>query len=211
MRREEKEPDVHAPGSISQPGAQMADQAAGANGGAPQEDGKIDKIRDLLFGGHMKQVNDQFTQLGERFQKETATLRKDLFDRCDALERFVKDEMDSLNKRLTTEQNTRSDAVGKLARDTKELGDTFDKKAEQLVMQATDSHRELRESLLEQSKALAEDIRQRYTDISAHLEEQLQNLQNAKTDRAALASFFGEMAMRLNQDGLPPELGGKAS
>ncbi len=129
----------------------MAVQAASANGDAPQEDGKIDKIRDLLFGGHMKQVNDQFTQLGERFQKEIANLRKDLFDRCDALERYVKDEVTSLNKRLTTEQNTRSDVVGKLTRDAKELGDTFEKKTEQLAMQAADSHRELRESLLEQS------------------------------------------------------------
>ncbi len=58
-------------------------------------------------------------------------------------------------------------------------------------------------------KVLAEDMRQRYTDISAQLEEQLQNLRHAKTDRSALASFFGEMAMRLNHDGLPPELGGE--
>lgn len=210
MRPEEKEPDVHASSAASQEGSPMAAPAASANGGATG-DGKIEKIRDLLFGGHIQEINRQFTRLETRFQQETSALQDELMRRFDFLERYVKDEVESLNQRLTTEQGTRSDAVGKLARETKELGDTFEKKTEQLATQAAESQRELRETLLEQSRTLAEDMRQRYTDISAQLEEQLQNLRQAKTDRAALASLFGEMAMRLNHDGLPPELDGEQS
>ncbi len=206
MRREETKPDVQTSGSTPREDMGEVAQMAIANGDAQQGDGKIDQIRNLLFGGKMQEVNDRFAQLEKGFQKETSNLRKDLFDRCDAIERYIKNELESLNKRLTTEQNTRSDMIGKLAREAKELGETFEKKTEQLAVQAADSHRELRESLLEQSKTLAEDIRQRYSDISAQLEEQLQNLRQAKTDRAALASIFGEMAMRLNHEGLPPEL-----
>ncbi len=207
MRREEKEPDVRASGSMSPEDSPMA--AADTNSESPMGDGKIEKIRDLLFGGHIQEINRQFTRLESRFQQEASALREELLRRFDFLERYVKDEVASLNQRLTAEQDTRSDVVGKLTREANELGAMFEKKTEQLAMQHADSQRELRESLLEQSKAVAEDVQRRYTDILTQLEEQLQNLRQAKTDRAALASLFGEMAMRLNHDGLPPELDGE--
>ncbi len=211
MQLEDQESGAPASGQIPRADTQPAAQAATGNGAAPYGEGHIEKIRDILFGGHMQEINRQFTRLETRLQQETADLREEFLRRCDFLERYIKTEVESLNQRLTTEQNTRADAIGKLVRDAQELGDTFEKKTEQLAEHSAQSHHELRESLLEQSKALAEDIRNRYTDISALLEQQLEDLRQAKTDRAALASLFGEMAMRLNDEGPPPELHGEAS
>lgn len=211
MSREETESGIPTSGQTSQEDTPPAAQAAKGNGAAPYGEGHIEKIRDILFGGHLQEVNRQFTRLESRLQQETADLREALFRRCDFLERYIKTEVESLNKRLTTEQNARGDAIGRLVRDANELGDVFERKTEQMAEQMAESQHELRESLLEQSKALAEDIRNRYTDISALLEQQLEDLRQAKTDRAALASLFGEMAMRLHHEWLPPELDEEAS
>ncbi len=211
MSREEQKPRAPASGQMSQEEIRQAAQAAVGNGAAPYGDGHIEKIRDLLFGGHFQEITRQLTHLESRFQQETADLREAFLRRCDVLENYIKTEVESLNQRVTVEQNVRVGAMENLARDVKELGDTFEKKMAQLAEQTAESQHELRELLLEQSKALAEDIRDRYADISALLEQQLDDLRQVKTDRGTLASLFGEMAMRLNHEALPPELDGEAS
>ena len=59
---------------------------------------------------------------------------------------------------------------------------------------------ELREQLLEQSKKLSDEIRQKHEDLLAALERESQELRFDKTDRAALAAMFTELAMRLNNE-----------
>ncbi|ETX02216.1 hypothetical protein [Candidatus Entotheonella palauensis] len=210
MSREEQQPRAPATGQMSQEEIRQAAQAAVGNGTAPSGDGHIEKIRDILFGNHFQHITRQLTRLESLLQQETAELREDMLRRYDVLENYIKTEVDSLNQRLTTEQNTRAGAIDKLVRDVKALGAVFEKKTEQLAEQTAESQHELRELLLEQSKALAEDIRNRYDDLSGLLAQQLDDLRQVKTDRAALASLFGEMAIRLNREesrpGQPSEL-----
>lgn len=200
-----------ASGQMSQEEIRQAAQAAVGNGAAPFGDGHIEKIRDILFGGHFQHITSQLTRLESRLQQETADLRDEVLRRCDALENDLKTEVASLHERLTAEQTTRADAIEKLVRDANALGRQFEQKTSQLASQTAESQHELRELLLEQSKTLAGDIRDRYADIAALLERQLEDLRQVKTDRAALASLFGEMASRLNREAWPPEPDGEAS
>ncbi|ETX03318.1 MAG: hypothetical protein ETSY1_00465 [Candidatus Entotheonella factor] len=200
MSGEEQQPRAPASGQMSQEELRQAARAAVGNGTAPYGDGHIEKIRDILFGSHLQHISGQFTRLESLIQQETADLRDTLLRRCDFLESYIKTEVESLNQRLTAEQTTRTSAIDQLVQDAKALGNQFEEKTEQLAEQTAEGQHELRELLLEQSKALAEDIRNRYDDISALLAQQLEDLRQVKTDRAALASLFGEMAMRLNQE-----------
>ena len=58
--------------------------------------------------------------------------------------------------------------------------------------------RDLRNNLLQQSKELGDQMVQRHEEVSSLLERRFQELRQGKTDRAALASLFSEVALRLN-------------
>ena len=67
-------------GAIQTP-VQDADSAAGGN---------LDKVRDLLFGGQMRDYDRRFARLEERLVKETTELRDDVKKRLGALEAYMK-------------------------------------------------------------------------------------------------------------------------
>ena len=63
--------------------------------------------------------------------------------------------------------------------------------------QEAQAKREIRNDLLQQSKELTDAIRAKGEELIALLERRAQELQHAKTDRAALAGLFNEVALRL--------------
>jgi DNA anti-recombination protein RmuC len=162
--------------------------------------GNIDKIRDILFGVQMRDYEKRFARLEERLIKESADLRDETRKRFDALELYIKQEFESLTERLTTEQNTRGEAVETLSQGIKDTARTFEKRTAQMDEQSTKSQRELRQQILDQSKNLNDEIRQKYEELTAALQREAADLRTDKTDRSALAALFTEVAMRLNND-----------
>jgi len=164
------------------------------------EGGNLDKIRDILFGPQARDYDRRLARLEERLVKEAVDLRADLKTRYDALELYIKKEVAALGDRLTTEHNERAESGRKFTYDMKEMGEHFEKKTAQLAEQASLNQRELREQILERFRTLSDDLRQKSTELSASLERHMQELRVEKTDRAALAALFAEVAMRLNHE-----------
>jgi hypothetical protein len=164
------------------------------------EGGNLDKIRDILFGPQARDYDRRLARLEERLVKEAVDLRADLKTRYDALELYIKKEVAALGERLKTEQNERTENGRKFAYDMQEMGERVEKKTAQLAEQASLNQRELREQILERFRTLSDDLRQKSTELSATLERHMQELRSEKTDRAALAALFAEVAMRLNNE-----------
>jgi DNA anti-recombination protein RmuC len=162
--------------------------------------GNIDKIREILFGIQMRDYEKRFARLEERLLKESSDLREDTKRRFDSLELYIKHEMEALTDRLTTEQNARTEALEQLSAGVKDTFRAFDKRAGQMDEQSAKNQRELRQHLLEQSKNLGDEIRQKHGELLAALEREALELRTDKTDRSALAALFTELAMRLNND-----------
>lgn len=160
----------------------------------------LEKIRDLLFGGQMRDFEKRFVRLEDRIGKVTTELRDDLKKSLTSLETYVKKEIESLNDRFQTESSERTGAVKTLSLELKALSDFSWQKLNQLDEQATKNLRELRLQLLDQTKVLSEDMRQKHTELSTMIEQAAQELHENKTDRAALAALFTEVAMRLNNE-----------
>ncbi|MBW4573599.1 MAG: hypothetical protein KME31_38315 [Tolypothrix carrinoi HA7290-LM1] len=76
---------------------------------------------------------------------------------------------------------------------------SLENKLAQFEEKTTNNQREMREQILNQSKNLHDDIRQKYEEILAALERDTQELRKDKTDRSTLAHLFTELAIRLNQ------------
>ncbi len=191
-----------APALTEQSQPEVSDTAQSAP--SPQTDavdlGNLEKIRSILFGAQAQEYEKRFVRLEERLLKESSELREEFRRRHDALELYMKQELESLNARLNVEHDERSDALRKVSRDLTELTETFEHKLARLTEHHATSHRELRQLVLEQSKHLADDLQQKYAELSALLERQMHEVRHDKTDRSALAGLFTEMAMRLNHE-----------
>jgi len=171
------------------------------DGTAPQsESGNVDKIREILFGGQMRDYDKKFARLEERLIKESAELREDTKRSVGALETFVKNEFEALSSRLQAEQQTREGAVEGVSRELHNTAKSLETKLAQFDNQTGQAHRELRQQLLDQSKSLSEEIRRKHEEMSSVLEREVADLNHEKTDRSALSALFTELALRLNRD-----------
>jgi uncharacterized protein YoxC len=168
--------------------------------------GNIDRIRDIIFGNQMRDYEKRFVRLEERLLKESADLREDVKRRFEQLDQYTRHEVDALSERLKSEQAARGAALTEATRELRDLAKNTEKKTVQLDEQAIKNARELRQQLLDQARQLSDDLRQRFDDLAAIVEHEASELRDDKTDRAALAALFTEMAMRLtNELALPTE------
>ncbi len=172
-----------------------------SNGADVQPDmGNIDKIREILFGGNMRDYDRRFSRMEEQLIKESLDLREDTRKRFEALEAFVKAEFAALNDRLQSEQRTRDDAVSNLWRGLHESSQAINTKLGETQEQTARADSELREQILSQSKDLSDEMRRKQEEITALIQREVADLNHGKTDRTSLANLLTEMAMRLNND-----------
>ena len=176
-------------------------QSQTTNGGGVEPDlGNIDKIREILFGGHMRDYDRRFSRVEEQLVKESLDLREDTRKRFEALEAFVKAEFAALTDRLQAEQRTRDDAVSGLWRGVQESSQTLSAKLGEAQEQTARAHSELRQQILSQSKDLNDEMRRKQDEVTALIQREVADLNHGKTDRSSLATLLTEMAMRLNND-----------
>jgi DNA anti-recombination protein RmuC len=170
----------------------------GFNNQNVNEANSLDKVRDILFGNQMREVEKKLARLEERLLKECASLREDSRKRLDSIENYIKQEVESLSQRIVNEQSTRDEGLRVLVEDNKKIITALEKKLTQLDDNINNTQRDLRDQILNQSKNLQNDILQKYEEILAALQRESQDLRLAKTDRSTLANLLSEMAIRLN-------------
>lgn len=170
------------------------------------ESGSVDKIRDILFGSQMRDYDKRFARLEERLLKESAELREETRRRFDSLESYIRVEFGSLSDRVKNDAHRRDELNEAMALHLQETAKSIERKLWQLDEQTAQAQRDLRQQLLNQSKELSDEIRRKSEELTADLAREAGELRHDKTDRAALADLFTELALRLNnQFRLPGE------
>jgi hypothetical protein len=162
--------------------------------------GNLEKVRDILFGNQMREVDRRFARLEERIIKETRDLKDDIKRRLDALEAHTAKETETLAGQIRQEHGDRVDANARLARELADTAGSFERRAATLDEQLARGQREIRQHILEQQQRLREDLRERIDEVLAAMARETHELRNDKTDRMALASLLKEMAMRLTDE-----------
>ena len=189
---------THLP--VPQGGTTRETNAAQMPSTPPAADTSLDQIRDILFGAVARNTDKKLARLEERVLKEQEELKEDACRRCESLELFVKQEMESLAERLQVERNTRDEVLRALTQELKDMVSGFEKKTTQLDEQSTKAQRGLRQQILDQSKILRDEYRGQYRQLSEAVSRALHELRVEKTDRAALAALFSELAVRMRHD-----------
>ncbi|MEO6872137.1 MAG: hypothetical protein ABI233_07950 [Chthoniobacterales bacterium] len=168
--------------------------------GGIDEAGKVDRIRDILFGSQMRDYDGRFQRLDERLAREAAEARSEVQKRIEGLENFLKSEVQSLTHRLNSEQSERGNAIDRLAHDLAETARHFEGKIKNLDEQRAHEMHELREQLLEQSKALSAEIKDKHDQMKAGLNHEAEQIRGAMTGRESLAEMLNEVALRLKNE-----------
>ena len=168
--------------------------------GAIDESQNVDRIRNILFGSQMRDYDGRFQRLEERLVRDASEVRGDLQKRLEALEAFMKGEVESMTNRVRAENTERTQALGKLAHDLGETARGLDLKINNLDAQAAKDIRDLRAQLLEQSKALSGEIREKHEQMKTGLEQEAQQIRGAMTGREALAEMLSEVSLRLKNE-----------
>jgi hypothetical protein len=191
-------------GSVANEPAAPIEDASRATAGEGAGAASLDKVRDILFGGHMRDVERRFARLEERLLKETSDLKDDVKRRLDTLELYTKNETESLAGQIKAEHEDRVEASGRMSRDAADTTRSIERRITTLDEQVSKSQRELRSQMLEQHQRLTDDIRHKMEDVLATLARETGELRTDKADRTAIASLLTEMALRLtNQFRLP--------
>ncbi|MGI8956881.1 MAG: hypothetical protein ACR2II_08205 [Chthoniobacterales bacterium] len=168
--------------------------------GRVDESGNVDRIRNILFGSQMRDYDTRFQKLEERLVSEAGELRGELQRQLHALEAFMKGEVESMTNRVKTEQSERAQAVGRLTHEIMETAKGLEMKLNNLDSQAAKDIRDLRERLLEQSKALSAEMKEKHDQMKGHLDREAGQIRDAMTGREALAEMLSEVALRLKNE-----------
>ena len=176
------------------------DEATRAQKSEPTGAANLDKVRDILFGSQLREVERRFSRLEERLVKETSDLKDDVRKRLDALELYIRNETESLASQIRAEHDQRVEANGSLSRELRETAGTIERRISSVDEQSSKAQRELRQQMLEQHQRLSDDIRQKIDEVFAAMARETGELRSDKADRAMLASLLTEMAMRLTNE-----------
>lgn len=168
--------------------------------GAIEESGKVDRIRDILFGSQMRDYDGRFQRLEEHLAREAAEIRADVRKRLETLENFMKGEVESITNRADAERSERSSAIEKLGRDLAEAAKNLESRIKNLDEQTAKETHALRQQQLDQSKALSEEIREKHDQMKASLDREAEQIRGAMTGREALAEMLSEVALRLKNE-----------
>jgi hypothetical protein len=97
----------------------------------------VDKIRDILFGASMRDYEKRFSRLEEELTKESSDIRDDIGKRFADLETYIRQEIESLSERMTSETRARAESSERLAGDISDLARSAEKRTQIIEDQQT--------------------------------------------------------------------------
>lgn len=157
----------------------------------------LDTVREILFGGALRELTAELARQEERTQRALQELRDDMRRHDQAVEAFAKRELESLSKQVAAESSARAEGAQGLLHELQKAIAAFEKRDSQLESSQAQAARELREQLLARTNELLERQRGWREEILAALAEGLDGVRATETDRTTLANLLAEMSSRL--------------
>jgi len=157
----------------------------------------LDKVRDILFGGQMRAVEGRLQALEERLLHEQAQLRADFGKQLAGVEAEARRELQSLAEQVAADRIKRGEELKALGADLRDGLRSLEKRHVKLEEMGGAADAELRDSILEQSRAVSAQIERLSQRFAADLGREVAGLRHDKTDVSALVGIFSDMAGRL--------------
>ena len=162
-------------------------------------EGGLDKIRDLLFGREMSDVEKRFARLEARLEADAMALREEVASRMDALEAYVKDELSSLNNGLGQERRERAEAIERAGAEARSARDAITRKITDIKDASDQNAQVVRQRIHDEATRAQNALRATGEEIQKTLDKRAALLDDRKADRKALAAISSQAAARLEE------------
>ena len=188
---------------IDQSGSGQAQALARASAADDVGAASLDKVRDILFGGQMRAVESRLQGLEERLMRDQATMRTDIVKQLTDVDASAKREVQMLNERLVAERTARTEELKTLSAELKDVLRSLEKRHVKLEELSGMADAEIRDTMIQQSRAITAEIERLSQRVSADLNREVTALRTDKTDVSAIVSVFSDMATRLSGEPRP--------
>ena len=131
-------------------------------------------------------------------------MRSDFSKQIADLDASAKRDAQTLTDRLAAERTKRTEDLKALSTEIKEILRSLEKRHVKLEELSGLADAEIRDQILQQSRAIGNEIERLSQRVSADLNREVASLRNDKTDVSALVSVFSDMATRLSGESRPP-------
>jgi hypothetical protein len=200
MARPENQRAENGRKAVPVPTARTADPTPNETAAAPES---LDKVRDILFGGQMRAVESRLQGLEERLMREQSSMRTDFNKQLADIDASAKRDAQTLNERLVAERTKRTEELKTLSSELREILKSLEKRHVKLEELSGMADAEIRDTMLQQSRAITAEIERLSQRVSADLNREVTALRTDKTDVAAIVSVFSDMATRLSGEPRP--------
>lgn len=168
----------------------------------------LDKVRDILFGGQMRAVESRLQGLEERLMREQGAMRSEFAKQLADVDTAAKRDLHALGERLSAERAKRIEELKALSAELRDAVRALEKRHVKLEELTGLADAEIRDQILQQSRAITAEIERLSQRVSADLNREVTSLRTDKADVAAMAGIFSDMAARLTGDSRPPAKSG---
>ncbi len=161
------------------------------------QDRNVDQIRDILFGGQMRDYERRFVELTQRVDDENSRLRQEMEKRLGMLDKRLDAEFDKLGKALKQETADRTQGVDDLESRTLQAQRTMRAELQGAVKSLENDLGTREARLREELGELQQQLLDRASELRAALGRSDQDLRADKVGRSDLAALLTEVALRL--------------
>ena len=174
--------------------------AAGKSGGVSaqaaalhSDGGRMEAVVDLLFGNHLKEINDGMRALEKQVTERVTKAEGEMGVRVDSIDRHTKREIDTLNKLLEKERSARLDVVGQLNDRIDTTVRQLEARLEKMEGEITLRHEAAQKAIDERMTKAAATTSQ----LREEMESEIAEMKRSLSTRAELSGMFAELGKRL--------------
>jgi len=169
------------------------------------EQDNVDKIRDILFGNQMRELDRKFAQLEDRIASDFSAMRKESSNQVESLQSFVESEIEILTSKLTSEEKTRTAQLDDVDDEIKKSARQINEKIAELVKSLDKQSRDTNQKILKQSQDFSGELTGQMDQTRKRMDGYNQELTLGKVDKTALAEMLSSLALQLNQEDPGPK------
>ena len=167
---------------------------------APGGAGNVDQIREILFGGQMREYSRRFGQLEERLVQDLARTTRDLEARIGSVEKFARGELQRLGEKLQQEREARLATLQELDDHLSKLNQNLSAGIDRLSADTDSELTLVRQELSDEVRQMQIRLRDQQEELLGKLAQQTGLLQENKVGQSDLADVFDELSLRLRGD-----------
>ncbi len=176
---------------------------SGATAAGAVDTDNVDKIRDILFGNQMREVDKRFDRLEKILSKDIDSLRNDNARQIESLKTFVESELEILAARLASEERARIENDDEIDGLVKAQAKQLDKKIADLAKSLDKSTSDINQKILRQAQDFGDELSRQLGEARERMNEHRDELSAAKVDKLALAEMLNALALQVNADETP--------